>query len=219
MVMKMDSAREQILGNVRLALGRRIDAPVTPVPPSARVAPRVPGDANAEIDLLLGEIGKLGGATQRLAEKDVKKALGELVRAEGVKKATLWQNREMEELGAARTLQALGVEIVSPHASKRQIAECDLGVTSVDVAFPETGTLLLRSKPEGPRVVSLVPRIHLAILRPAALRADLSPAFAEFKGDDYFILVTGPSRTADIELTVTIGVHGPKALHVWALDE
>jgi L-lactate dehydrogenase complex protein LldG len=92
-------------------------------------------------------------------------------------------------------------------------------VTGVDAALPETGTLLLRSSPEKPLVVSLVPRVHLAILRPAALRADLHQAFAEVKTDGYCVLVTGPSRTADIELTLTIGVHGPKSLYVWLLDE
>jgi L-lactate dehydrogenase complex protein LldG len=67
-------------------------------------------------------------------------------------------------------------------------------------------------------MVSLLPRVHLAIVRPSALRADLSQAFAEVKNDGYFVLVTGPSRTADIELTVTIGVHGPKSLHVWTVE-
>ncbi|MGC8779247.1 MAG: LUD domain-containing protein [Anaerolineae bacterium] len=60
--------------------------------------------------------------------------------------------------------------------------------------------------------------MYLALLRPAALRADLGPAFAEVGGKGYFVLVTGSSRTADIELTVTIGVHGPQALYVWVLS-
>ena len=89
----------------------------------------------------------------------------------------------------------------------------------MDAALPETGTLLLRSAPDKPRLVSLVPRVHLALVRPSALRADLSQAFADIKGDGYAVCITGPSRTADIELTVTIGVHGPKSLYVWALEK
>ena len=214
-----DPAREEILGKVRMALLRRIDAPVPPVPSSARVAPRTPGAARVEIELLLDEIGKLGGYTRRIARRDeMKSALAELVKAEAIKKATTWETAELAELGVADSLRGLGVELVSPQADRRQLAECDLGVTSVDAALPETGTLLLRSAPERPRLVSLLPRVHLALVRPSALRADLSQAFGDVKNDGYFVFVTGPSRTADIELTVTIGVHGPKALYVWAIE-
>ncbi len=215
----LNPAREEILGKVRMALLRPIDAPAPPVPSSARVAPRTPGEASAEIEMLLGEIGKLGGRTRRMARRDqIQSALAELVQVEQVKKATLWETAELTELDVAGLLRGLGVDLVSPHADKHPLAECDLGVTSVDAALPETGTLVLRSSPERPRMVSLLPRIHLAIVRPSALRADLRQAFAEVKHDSYFVFVTGPSRTADIELTVTIGVHGPQALHVWAME-
>jgi L-lactate dehydrogenase complex protein LldG len=109
--------------------------------------------------------------------------------------------------------------LVSAQADKHLVAACELGVTGVDAALPETGTLLLRSSPERPRVVSLLPRVHLAIFTPAVLRADLHQAFAETKDAGYSVLVTGPSRTADIELTLTLGVHGPKSLYAWVLDE
>ena len=224
----MNSAREQILMKVRASLGRTAGSPVAPAPPTARVKPRpaltepgVPqsGSPDAEIEQLFAEIGKLNGMTRRLAGRhDLKSALEEMVQAEAVKKATLWQTPELGALDVAGTLKLLGVELVSPQADKRAVAECELGVTGVDAALPETGTLLLRSSAEKPRVVSLLPRVHLAILRPAVLRPDLHQAFAEVKEDGYVVLVTGPSRTADIELTLTLGVHGPKSLYVWLLD-
>jgi L-lactate dehydrogenase complex protein LldG len=169
--------------------------------------------------MLLAEIGKLSGVTRRLRSRDdLQAALADLVGAEEVKQATLWATPDLEAWDVAGELVALGVELVSPQAGMRAVAECDLGVTGVDAALPETGTLLLRSSPEKPRVVSLLPRVHLAIFRPSVLRADLHQAFAEVKGDGYAVLVTGPSRTADIELTLTLGVHGPKSLHAWLLD-
>ena len=216
----MDSAREEILGKVRASLGRDPGAPVAAIPPASRVPPRTSGSPEAEIEQLFAEIGKLNGITRRLAGRgEFRSALAELVRAEAVKKATAWNTPELAALDIAGSLKALGVEIVSPHADKRLLAECELGVTGVDAALPETGTILLRSSPEKPRVVSLLPRVHLAILRRAALRADLHQALAEMKDDGYGVLVTGPSRTADIQLKITLGVHGPRSLYVWLLDE
>src|SRR3972149_1590292 len=216
----MNTAREQILGSIRAALNRRTDTPVPPVPSTARVGPRAAGATEAEIEMLLAEIGKLNGVTRRLCNRDDRQsALADLVKAEAVRKATLWATPELQAWDVAGRLRALGVELVSPQAGMRAVAECDLGVTGVDAALPETGTLLLRSSPEKPRGGSLLPRVHLAILRPGPLRADLHQAFAEVKGDGYVVLVTGPSRTADIELTLTLGVHGPKSLHAWLLDE
>ena len=216
----MESAREEILAKVRASLGRGAGSPVAPVPTTARVTPRIANPARAEIEQLFTEIGKLNGITRRISSRDdLKPALAELVQAEAVKKATLWTTPDLTTWNVAATLKALGVTIVSPQADKQLVAECELGVTGVDAALPETGTLLLRSSPEKPRVVSLLPRVHLAILTLAALRADLHQAFAEVKHDPYCVLVTGPSRTSDIELTLTLGVHGPKSLYAWLLDE
>ncbi len=217
--MMLNSAREEILRDARAALGRRADSPIVSLPAAARVAPRIPGGANSEIELLLSEIGKLGGNTRRMAQRnELTDALKQLVETEAIKKATLWQTRELQEIGIEESLRALGIEIVSPHSGKHALAECDLGVTSVDAALPETGTLLLRSSPERPRMVSLLPRAHLAIVRPSALRADVSPTLAQVRGEGYWVFITGPSRTSDIELTVTIGVHGPKSLYVWSWE-
>jgi L-lactate dehydrogenase complex protein LldG len=119
----------------------------------------------------------------------------------------------------AGTLRALGVKIVPAQADKHDVAACELGVTGVDAALPETGTLQLYSSPERPRVVSLLPRVHLAIFTPAALCADPHQAFANAKNIGYSVLVTGPSRTSDIELTLTLGVHGPKSLYAWVMSE
>ena len=215
----MDSAREEILGKVRASLGRGPGSPVAPVPPTARVKPRAVGTADAEIEQLLTEIGKLNGVTRRLASRDdLRVAMAELVKAEAVKKATLWSTPDLMAWDVIGILTALGIEIISPQADKHLVAECELGVTGVDAALPETGTLLLRSSPERPRIVSLLPRVHLAILTRAGFRPDLHQIFAEVKHDPYCVLVTGPSRTSDIELTLTLGVHGPKSLYVWLLD-
>jgi L-lactate dehydrogenase complex protein LldG len=212
------TARDEILDRVRTALGRADGDPVPPVPDSARVPPRQPGSVDEEIDRLLTEIAAVSGVARRLGPSDVDGALADLVEAEQITKATLWSTPELVDLGVEGRLRALGVEVVAPYAGHRAVAECDLGVTGADGALPETGTLLLRSAPDRPRVVSLLPRVHLAIVDPDVLRADLHQVFDAMCHDRYGVLVTGPSRTADIELVLTIGVHGPKALHVWVVD-
>ena len=161
--MTTNIAREEVLGKVRAALGRASDSPIAPIPSSARVGPRTPRDPSTEIDQLLTEIGKLTSVTKRLSQPaDLKAALAELVAAEQVKKATLWQTPELQQLGVAASLSELGVEIISPYADNRAIAACDLGVTGVDAALPETGTLLLR----GPRVAQLIAAAHAAVTEP-----------------------------------------------------
>jgi hypothetical protein len=107
---------------------------------------RVGGEANSEIEMLRSEIAKLGGTTRHVSRKiGLKDALRQLVETETIKKAPLWQTLEFDELGIEKSLRALGVEIIPPHSDKHALAECDLGVTCVDAAPPETGTLLLRS--------------------------------------------------------------------------
>ncbi|MFN8470871.1 MAG: LUD domain-containing protein [Anaerolineae bacterium] len=218
----MSTARDDILGKVRATLGRTAPSSAPPLPPnvSATVPTRLAGDSDADVDAVLSELAKVGATPQRIRRpEDLHAALGALVVSEAVKKAVLWDTDEIRALGIADTLAGLGVEIVPTTADKWALADCDLGVTGVDLALPETGTLVLRSSAEKPRAVSLLPRVHLALLRPSARRPDLRQVFEELDGERYFVFVTGPSRTADIELTLTIGVHGPGALYVWALEE
>jgi L-lactate dehydrogenase complex protein LldG len=216
--MTANTAREEMLGKVRAALQRTAASSVAAIPAEARIAPRGAADASAELAVFFSEVEKLGGKTKRLEDQaELEAALRELVAAESIKKATVWQTAELKAWGVENLLGSIGVEIVSPYASNREVAECDLGVTGADFALPETGTLGLRSSLEQPRTVSLLPRVHLALMRAACLRADLHQVFAEAGHDGYLVFITGPSRTADIELTVTIGVHGPKTLCVFLL--
>jgi L-lactate dehydrogenase complex protein LldG len=204
-----------ILDAVRRSLGHQ--STTAPRGRPAVVPPRAAQSPNQELGRLLEEVQALGGETRQLSTAELDAALQELVSAGPIRTATLWRTSLLGRLGVARRLSALGVEVVAPDAGKHELARCDLGITEVDFALAETGTLGLLSAPDRPRQVSLLPRIHLGIMNPGALRADLHQVFAEARGEPYLILISGPSRTADIELTVTLGVHGPSALHLWSL--
>jgi L-lactate dehydrogenase complex protein LldG len=94
----------------------------------------------------------------------------------------------------------------------------DVGITSAQAGIAETGTLVLDSSVERNRLVSLVPPVHIAILHASRIYATLSETLAglQSRGElsPAITFITGPSRTADIELTLAIGVHGPQELYV-----
>jgi len=202
--------------NIRRSLGRTAQTPLSPRP--ALYKPRQPESVDSEIESFLGEVKKLSGVGQRISPAAIADALKALVSEQHIQKATVWDTSYLKQLGIADSLGSLGVELVSPNADKYAMALCDLGITEADFILPETGTLVLRSSAEKPRGVSLLPRVHLAIVRPEILRADMHQVFAEAKDSHYLVFITGPSRTADIELTVTLGVHGPKNLYVWMIS-
>ena len=210
-----------VIENVRRSLGRtaqRSSPQGTLLGPRPAIhESRQSESIDAEVDAFLNEVKKLSGVGQKLSPSEIDPALKMLVEEQNIKKATAWETPYLRRAGVAEILNSLGVELVPPNAGKHEMALCDLGITEADYLLPETGTLVLRSSSEKPRAVSLLPRVHLAIVRPEMLRADLHQVFAEAKARHYLVFITGPSRTADIELTVTIGVHGPKTLCVMLL--
>jgi L-lactate dehydrogenase complex protein LldG len=103
-------------------------------------------------------------------------------------------------------------------SSDDNIFEIDCGMSTVQAAIAETGTLVLDSSRERNRLVSLVPPVHIAIVDASTIFQTLGEALAFIHQDGNpspaVTFITGPSRTADIELTLTIGVHGPQQLYV-----
>ena len=96
--------------------------------------------------------------------------------------------------------------------------DCQLGITGAEAAFAETGTIVVRSGPGQPRMASLVPLVHVAVLRRDRIFRSAShwaadPSARMGEGSNV-VFITGPSKTADIESIVTLGVHGPKHLHI-----
>ena len=102
--------------------------------------------------------------------------------------------------------------------SNSNMFEIDVGITTAQAAIAETGTLVLDSSRERNRLVSLVPPVHIAIVDASSIFQTLGEALAFIHEDGNIspavTFITGPSRTADIELTLAIGVHGPQELHV-----
>ena len=95
-----------------------------------------------------------------------------------------------------------------------------LTLTAATAAIAETGSLILTSGSDRPLTASLLPNIHLAILNKDDIMPDLKQAFLlnSIRAASSTVLISGPSRTADIEMTLTVGVHGPGQLVVFCLE-
>ena len=100
-------------------------------------------------------------------------------------------------------------------------AAADVGISSADAFLAETGSLIISSGAGKSRMVTLLPPVHIALVPMARLATDI---FAWMKNHDRkfpanTVLVSGPSKTADIEQTMSVGVHGPKKLVVVLVGE
>jgi L-lactate dehydrogenase complex protein LldG len=105
-----------------------------------------------------------------------------------------------------------------------QLAGIDIGFTIADAGIAETGTLVLNCPGEELRLATMICEYHVCVVRAQTIVADsfalTDRLRAWFKsGPDYTAFITGPSRTADIERVLTIGVHGPLELHILLLGD
>ena len=104
----------------------------------------------------------------------------------------------------------------------RDAAEASkIGISQVEWAIADTGTLVTDAAPVERRLVSTLPVIHVAVVATDAIEADMPEALARIHPNQcgYISIITGPSRTADIERVLTIGVHGPSRLIIVFVDE
>jgi len=128
-----------------------------------------------------------------------------------------------ERLELAEGLAGLGVDLLQNDLRGRA-SSAALGITGVNFGLAATGTLVLESTPEPIRLASTLPERHVALLDPRKIIDDLVAAtpilrqFHQQMPQNFLAYITGPSRTADIERVLTIGVHGPKELYILLVE-
>ena len=212
----MSSARETILASVRAGLG---GASVPALPP-VRTGAGVPeGERVARFQGMLERVG-----ARLVCVADPAAAGAELARicsAAGVR-ALVASDAPL----VAVLLADLPPELraLAPDAPRAALFACELGLSAAQWGIAETGTIVLESAEERHRLASLLPPHHVALLPRSRLLGTLGEAFARVRPGTgvppsrTITFVTGPSRTADIELELVVGVHGPKHLTVLLLD-
>jgi len=186
------------------------------------------------------EFEGVAGVFHRTASIDMVPAVvARIARERGARELVAWHAAALgADLTSALGAQGLDVHQM-PAAEPSAAAERDrlravaaragLGLTGVDLAIAETGTLVLVSGAGRPRSTSLLPPCHIAVFDRTALIESLRQVgvFLEaWHGDGRppaagaaINFITGPSRTADIELTLTRGVHGPKEVHAIFVEQ
>jgi L-lactate dehydrogenase complex protein LldG len=225
-----DPAREETLARIRAALGPRGPRQRDENPPSPRRAVEailagVNGRRGELIERFESELKRIGGMAYRAPDKaSACEQLGSLARQRDVRRAVAWAGLDQEVLASLAGLEVyLDEKGGDPERLVQEAARADLGVTAVDYALADTGTLVLLSGEGRARSVSLLPPLHVAILDAEKILPGLDEFFGLYGFDDgssvrrlnsAVTFITGPSRTADIELTLVVGVHGPQELHV-----
>ena len=156
------------------------------------------------------------------------------------KRIATWRHPLVDALDLPRVLAEENVPVISiafpeepkghgedrREALREAVEGAYIGVTSADFCIADTATLVLRARPGQGRTVSLVPSIHIAVITLSQLLAELGELYALLKWDEKerlegltncMTLISGPSKTADIEATMVHGAHGPRELHLFVI--
>ena len=235
-----NKAREAILGRVRQSLGnatRFPQAAEAQTPP----ATHLPFEREAMIKSFAAELSLLTGVFHRVPPEAVPGLVLELIAEAGGDESPgvlNWGQADLPVPGLLDAIKTGGVRLVEasvPLAGperEARLAEMEkavVGLTAAEAALADVGGIVVRSGEGRPRLASLLPPTHIALVTPdqfypslydwmEALRAQgrLEDTAA---GVSNLTVITGPSRTADIEKTLVLGVHGPRFLHVICLEE
>lgn len=165
------------------------------------------------------------GIARLVTRDELSSAVAAVVREGSARRAVVTGDTDDYRGEIDRGLADAGAEAARPDPEdwRHEAALADVGITSAAVAVAATGSILVVPGPASPRVASLLPPAHLAIVPAERLVAgleDVMPILAEAAAHSSApVLVTGPSRTSDIEMTTVYGVHGPKTLRVLVVHE
>lgn len=235
------------LASVREALGRSVGPPAVAYAPLSDDLPalaaqadavrkRIAGERPALLDQLAATATLRGwNVARRSGSEDALDYVVSLARRLGVTSAARSEQAVFNTVPVDGALAGAGTMCwpavyegaESRAAVRRRLAESGMGITGADYAIAETGSVIVLPRRGLSRLVSVVPPVHVAIVRPADILGTLDDLFAlrrlEYhrNGGDmgsYLNFITGPSRTADIEQTIVVGVHGPREVHLVLLD-
>jgi len=238
---KATIAREAMLNDIRLALKREdktafpdrrrdIHATGRSDEQATEIKNRCEQKREELINQFEFELTRIRGVFHRAATPEAAfQFVEQLISDQKAKTMVAFDTPLFEGMDMRKRLKERGVGIVIDSDSDflRLAAVADLGLSGADYALSETGTLVLVARKGQARAISLLPPVHIAVLKAERLLSNLNDLFPLLRSDieagdgepaSAITFITGPSRTADIELTLVVGVHGPQKLHVILVD-
>ena len=172
------------------------------------------------VDLFATVLEATGGTVQRASEpRQIAAFIADAAQEQGVREILYEPTELVEDLGLRLLIAAHGVELLPVEEAGDKAPHLRVALTGAEFAIAETGTLVVGGRPGGWGLASVLPWVHLVVLRADAVVADLATGFARFEarlvaGEGDWVWITGPSRTADIGHTLVLGAHGPNSLRV-----
>ena len=161
------------------------------------------------------------GVTLVRAEEVLEGVIG-FLRGQGCRRVAVCGSGFLDRLGVFDALKVEGFEVRrSSELKLDEMYEIDCGITDVYCAVAEVGGMVMRASAEHGRAVSLIPPVHVAIIEPAKVVGDLIDLFEKLgkaAAASATTIITGPSKTADIEMNIVTGVHGPGVVQAFILQ-
>ncbi len=226
----MTTQRDQFLNNVRQQLQAAHLPDAVPEHPGLFTGNISPPDVSPDelLAQFTRELEALSGQVH--VTETMQQTLGTvlaIVRQTGAGRVLMWRDDSGPLMEIRATLERLGIVLeqnrLSTDSDARRvdlaaIDYAELGISGAQGALADTGAIALISGPGQGRLASLLPPVHVAILSRQQIYADMAAFLAAHpdaatQGSN-LVFIAGPSRTGDIEMTLTMGVHGPGELHV-----
>ena len=244
--------QNSVLDDVRRALGR--SATLAPAPLERFIEPTIKADVHelitrftAEATAVRAQVHRVSDKLQFVADDEEESTtqpieklnfVGQIVgkvaetcaghneQEIALSGAGIFAETNLTSALAAQGFSTFGANGTDHEKLVTRLANCGVGVTAADYAIAETGTIVLSSDEPNALLVSLLPPVHIAVLRSSQIAGTLDEVISKLSKERIgrvdpsrsVTLITGPSRTSDVELVLSIGVHGPKELHVIILD-
>ena len=182
-------------------------------------AERIQIQSSKGVDTFAAELTAVGGNFSKCTPDNLAFKILRLLRERQIDQLLAWDSPHLPP-GLLEQLSREGIHISLPTSETLVFSsKVKAGLTGALAGIADTGSLVLTGGPGRPLTASLLPEMHIALVWENDIVETLNQVLAreEVKQAPAAVVITGPSRTADIEMTLTIGVHGPGELHVFSI--